>query len=133
MALDNQFKTDEDESIKLNSISIIKMNTERQSHYKFITQQRSLEAVNYEILCSLQEFLKQRFSIDENLLTTIKPFTHLSPHTNLQNVHKSIGEDIDLQELAIEYEELLSIEKIDQLRTMNLKELFKNYAFPHIS
>jgi len=50
---------------------------------------------------------------------------NLSPHTNLQDVHKSIGEDIDLQELALEYEELLSIENIHQLRSMNLNELFR--------
>lgn len=131
MALDNQLKTDEDGSIKLNSIGIVKMNTQRQSHHKFITQQRSLEAVNYEILCSLREFLKQRFSNDQNLLTIIKPFVHLSPHTNLQDIHKSIGEYIDLQELALEYEELLSMENIHQLRTMNLNELFKTLCTSH--
>jgi hypothetical protein len=104
---------------------IIKMNTQRRSHHKFIKQQKSLEAVNYEILWSLREFLKQPFSIDQNLLTTIKPFVHFSPHTNLQDVHKSIGDDIDLQELALEYGELLSTENIHQLQTMNLDELFK--------
>jgi len=56
----------------------------------------------------------------------------LSPHTNLQDVHKYIGEDIDLQELALEYEELLSMENIHQLRTMNLNELFKTLCIsPH--
>lgn len=46
-------------------------------------------------------------------------------HTNLQDVHKYNGKDIDLQELALECEELLSMENIMQIQKVNLYELFK--------
>jgi len=38
-----------------------------------ITQNRCLAAVKQEIVCSLQEFLTQRFPIVKNLLSVIKP------------------------------------------------------------
>lgn len=68
-ALDEQLITDNDDVLTLNTIPIKQIKIPRlTSHYKFVTQNRNLAAVNQEILCSLQEFLTQRFSIDKNLL-----------------------------------------------------------------
>jgi len=73
----------------------------------------------------VQEFLTQRFSIDKNLLSIIKPFVVLSSVSCIKDIHNLIGADIDLKEFSLEYDELISMKNICELRKMNLIKLVK--------
>lgn len=136
-ALDKQVVINKDGSLTLNSITIKSIEIPRhKSHHKFVTQNRCLAAVKQEIVCSLQEFLKQRFSIDKNLLSIIKPFVVLSSVACIKDIHNLIGADIDLKEFSLEYDELISMENISELRKMNLIKLVKTLCgskyFPNV-
>ncbi|XP_025204369.1 E3 SUMO-protein ligase KIAA1586-like isoform X1 [Melanaphis sacchari] len=136
-ALDKQVVINKDGSLTLNSITIKSIEIPRhKSHHKFVTQNRCLAAVKQEIVCSLQEFLKQRFSIDKNLLSIIKPFVVLSSVACIKDIHNLIGADIDLKEFSLEYDELISMENISELRKINLIKLVKTLCgskyFPNV-
>lgn len=65
--LNEQLIKDKDGLITLNAIALKQIETLRHTnHHKFVTQNRSFAAVNREIVCFLQDFLKQRFSIEKN-------------------------------------------------------------------
>lgn len=62
-ALSEQIITNEDGLLILSTIAIIQIETTcHTNHYKFITQNRNLAAVNQEMLCSLQVFNKKVFN-----------------------------------------------------------------------
>lgn len=122
--LNKEIKVQQDGTFTLNNISLISKKPPRGNKYhQFVTHQRNISSINQEILCSLQEFLTQRFSIDQELLSIVKPFVQLLPNANLKDVHTLIGEDLSLRDLSLEYDELLNISNIYELRKMHLNQI----------
>jgi len=67
--LNKEIKVQQDGTFILNNISLIsKKPPSRNKHHQFVTHQRNISSINQEILCSLQEFFTQRFSIDQEHL-----------------------------------------------------------------
>lgn len=114
--LNKEIKVQQDGTFTLNNIYLItKKPPHGNKHYQFVTHQRNISSINQEILCSLQEFLTQRFSIDQELLSIVKPFVQLLPNANLKDVHTVFGEDLSLRDLSLEYDEILNISNIYEL------------------
>lgn len=61
------------------------------------------------------------FLIDKNLFSIVKPFVLFS----LETRDELIGAYVNIQELVMDYGELVSMKKISKLRRMNLIELLK--------
>jgi len=69
------------------------------------------------------EFLTQRLSIDDNLIARIRLFVELQSDADLTAVHETVCIDLDLQQLGIEYGELVDSDIILELRNKTLHEV----------
>ena len=128
-ALQSQVQKLPDDTVQLNSIKLSTNRTRRgKEHHLYVSQERSVDAIINEISTSLVEFLNQRFSVDKEVLDTIKPFVQLQPSANIPKIHNLLGTDLDLATLALEYEEILSTDDIDSLRQLSLAGLVSRFA-----
>ena len=57
---------------------------------------------------SLSEFLVQRFDSDKHVIEVLVPFLKLQENTDIKAVHELICPDLDLEELGMEYQDLVS-------------------------
>ena len=74
------------------------------------------QAVRNEVADTLQEFLCQRFSIDEVVTSQLVSFVQFQTTVDLHAVHKAIAADLDARNLMLEYEELASEREISPNR-----------------
>lgn len=95
----------------------------RKKHHKYVSDTRNLASVFNEINTSLTHFLNERIDINSDLIMYSTPFASLKPTADIKKVHKILASDIDLMELSLEYEELLKIDSIDNIRKMTLPSL----------
>ena len=99
-ALQSQVQKLPDDTVQLNSIKLSTNRTRRgKEHHLYVSQERSVDAIINEISTSLVEFLNQRFSVDKEMLDTIKPFVQLQPSANIPKIHNLLGTDLDLATL----------------------------------
>uniref|UniRef100_A0A2S2R0M5 Uncharacterized protein n=1 Tax=Sipha flava TaxID=143950 RepID=A0A2S2R0M5_9HEMI len=120
----------------LNSIKGIKLtegnsSLKRQNrHHFFVTESRNVNAVCQEIVECLAKFLLQRIDINDQLVHILKPFTNLKPLTqvHLKEVHQTIGNDLDITKLSLEYAEVLELEEIENLHKMSMAKLVDYFA-----
>ena len=68
----------------------------RRVHYLFVTPQRDLAAIQNEVVLTLEEFLDQRFAINDEILKVLKPFIELHSDADIKKVHQTICADLDL-------------------------------------
>ena len=80
----------------------------------------SIDSVFNEIIISLTKFLYERIDINSDFIKYSIPFVSLELTADIKKVHEILASDIDLMELSFEYEELLKIDSIDDIRKMNL-------------
>lgn len=71
------------------------------------------------------EFLSQRFIQDIDTINILKPFVELSQQSNIEQVHKILCYDSDLQLFNQGYQELLMSENIIKYRNMKPSDLLK--------
>ena len=96
---------------------------QNKEHHKFVTVKRDLSAIQTEIIDSLVEFLTQRFSIDQQLTSIVKPFASLMPEADVKSVHATISSDLDLQTLNMEYNEVMEMVNIETVRKAPLRDI----------
>jgi hypothetical protein len=118
-------KTDDSGIVRL-LLYDVELHTEtrrRKQHHTLVTDRRDSTAIMNEVSDSLIEFLAQRFASDQNLLDILVPFVKLQNDANLSAVHSLVCCDLNLQNFALEYGDLMDLDNIDSLRKMHLKQL----------
>jgi hypothetical protein len=127
--LQGQMESDpENSEVRLKGIELHTATSRRKEHHKFVTDRRDSMAVTNEVIQSLVEFLTQRFSADDRLLSVVKPFINLNPEADLKEVHRTICSDLDIEQLGLEYGELLDMENLVDIRQMSLREVVRILA-----
>ena len=91
-------------------------------HHLFVTGKRDNGAIQNELVQSLSEFLVQQFDSDKHVIEVLVPFLKLQENTDIKAVHELICPDLDLEELGMEYQDLVSS---DQGKDLSLKKLVK--------
>lgn len=112
-----------DDELKLKGFTLYKTERRRNQHYMLVTDRRDITAVKTDIFDSLIEFLTERLSIDNKLLSKIRPFIALSNDADLSAVHELICSDLDLKQLGLEFCELVESDIIENFRTKTLDEV----------
>ena len=92
--------------------------------------ERDTSAVENEIVSAHTKFFIQRFSIDEQRLSIVKPYVNLMLEADLKAVHSVISSDLNMETLGLQYDELNNMEdvQIQVLRTASLREKVKLLA-----
>ena len=106
----------------------------RDKHHLCVIDTRDTGSICNEITCSLVEFLRQRFSIDEGVISQLAAFVHFdTQNVNLRTVHKAIAIDLDITELSLEFDEL-SQERLTKERSLPdlVKCLVKSEHFSNV-
>ena len=81
-----------------------------------------------EIICSLDEFLSQRFDIDQKLVGILRPFVGLQSDCDIKEVYNTICSDLDLMKLTLEFEELARSKDVNHIQELKLPQLVQ-YLF----
>ena len=102
----------------------------RRVHHLFVTPQRDLAP-------TLEEFLVQRSAIDEEILKVLKPFIELHSDADIEKVHQTTCADLDLMQLAIEFNGLITSQELNKLQGLNLLQLLQylcrnRHMFPNL-
>jgi hypothetical protein len=106
---ENMTVTNANGEVFLRGIKLELTTRRRENHHLYVTDKRNIDAVTNEISCSLVEFLKQRFSFDDVITSHLVHFVQFDvQNTDLTAVHTAIAADLDITELALEFEELAS-------------------------
>ena len=83
----------------------------------FVTPQRDLAAIKNEVVLNLEEFLDQRFAIDDEILKVLKPFVELHSDADTKNVHQTICADLDF------LDSLMTLQELNNLKELSLSQL----------
>lgn len=93
----------------------------RDKHHLFVSDKRDSTAVCNEIAASLTEFLRQRFEVNEELISLLIPFVQFDEqNVNLRKIHAVFGSDLDLPEFSCEFSELACQEKLIAMKLPDL-------------
>ena len=81
----------------------------RRVPHALVTVTRDLGAVKNEIVHSIDEFLSQRFDVDQRLVGILKPFISIQAGNDIKKVHNAICTDLNLylMELTLEFKDVL--------------------------
>jgi hypothetical protein len=107
----------------------------REQHHLFVSDKRDCAAVCNEIAESLIEFLCQRFSADEAMISLLVPFVQFDEaNVNLRQIHDVFGSDLDITELSCEFTELAAQKNVTSLKLPQLvKQLAANAdSYPNV-
>lgn len=74
-----------------------------------MTQQRSADSILNDAIESLKNYLDERLSLDDTIVTNTTPFVTLQPEADLREVHKIWGSDLNLELLRHEYYDILEL------------------------
>ncbi|CAB4024767.1 E3 SUMO- ligase KIAA1586-like isoform X4, partial [Paramuricea clavata] len=129
-ALSEQVSEEEDGTVSLKGVELSSGNARRRRHihHLYVTDTRDIDAIKNEIIESLKEFLTQRFLDQEDDIDLLKPFVNLQQSVDLKEVHKQFFKDLDLMELGMEYDDVLSMEDIEHFRKLSLRERFQMFV-----
>ena len=73
----------------------------REKHHLFVADKRDCEAICNEVVDSLDEFLRLRFSIDDVVISNLVSITHFHADVDLRAVHESVASDMDVAALIV--------------------------------
>ena len=62
--------------------------------HALVTVTRDLGAINNKIVHSIDEFLSQRFDVDQRLVGILKPFVSIQAGCDIKKVHNAISTDL---------------------------------------
>lgn len=79
-------------------------------HHLFVTERRSADSIINDAIESLKNFLDERLSLDDTIVTSTTPFVTSQPEADLEEVHKTWGSDLNLEFLGHEYNDILEFE-----------------------
>ena len=127
-ALSEQVSEEEDESISLKGVELSRSARRRDYLHLYVTDTRDTDAIKNEVIESLSEFLSQRFVSQEDDISLMKPFVNLQQSADLKKIHKQFFEDLELQELSMEFHDVLDMEDIEDFRKLPLRERFQRFA-----
>lgn len=102
-------------------------NRRLKTHNKYVSVQRDTNAVQNEIIQSLDNFLKIRFDQDEeNMIESFEKFSKFQATADLKTIHKFVASDLDLSTLNIEFEEIINIGLAEKMENFSIVEKIKN-------
>jgi len=104
--LQEQMQSGVDGHVQIKKFKLLSTVRRRSKHNKFITDHRDISAVKNEVIESLVEYLSQRFAIDKERVSILKPFATLHKDADIKAVHDLLCSDLDLEQLGLEYDEL---------------------------
>jgi hypothetical protein len=107
----------------LKDVSFHASSRRTKKHNLFVTDKRDISAVKLEIIDSLVEFLSQRFSVDDEIMLLLTPFATLQSDADLKLVHARYFNDLDLQTLGFEFDEVMQMQNIDEVRQWSLRNV----------
>lgn len=118
-------QSEDDSTVVLHGITLQKSKplARRKRHHLYVTEKRDIMAVVHETIESLKNFLDVRFSIDQAIIISTEKFVELQPDVDLKEVHRIWAVDVNLQQLGLEYEDILQYTNLDQLRRKTLDSL----------
>ena len=68
--------------------------------HALVTVTRNLGAIKNDTVHSIDEFLSQRFDVDQRLVGTLRPFVSIHAGCDIKTVHNAMCTDLDLLELT---------------------------------
>ena len=89
---------------------------------------RDISAIKVELIKTLVNNLKKRFTIDENIFSKLEHFIKLKEEVNIKQVYTLISADLNLKDLSLQYNDLLLHSEINIFRKYNLRELVINLS-----
>ena len=76
-------------------------------HNLYVSEMRDISAIKVELIKTLVNNLKKRFTIDENIFSKLEHFIQLKEKVNIKQVHTLISADLNLRDLSLQYNNLL--------------------------
>lgn len=120
-------KEDENGIVSLKNVTLTETSHRRTGNL-YVTVLRDVQAIKNEVVLSLVEYLSQRFEVDKAILDVLKPFVCLDKTCDMTKVHSLLCSDLDLTELALEFNYLVSSSQIENLRMLSLSSLVKKFS-----
>jgi hypothetical protein len=102
----------------------------RRATNNYVPVHRDANAIKNEVIQTLLTYIQQRVDGDDVQLvvTIMEPFVKFKGSANIQAVHNLLCSDLDLQEFAMEFNELVDMPVAEDLRSKSLKEQVKTLA-----
>ncbi len=117
-------RNEEDNTIVLHGITLQRAKlSRRKTHHLYVTEKRNTTTVVNDAIESLKNFLDGRLSIDDAIIAPTEKFVGLQPDADLKEIHRIWAKDLNLQELGHEYQDILQLENVSQLRVKSLLQL----------
>lgn len=82
--------------------------------------------VRENVLNALQNFLTDRFQIDEPILKIIEPFVNFSKDANISEIHAMLAPDLSLPSLHLQFNDIL--ENPDINKDLSLHQMIQNLS-----
>ena len=112
----------------LKGIELKRKNKREVRHNLYVSEMRDISAIKVELIKTLVNNLKKRFTIDENKFSKLENCIQLKEKVNIKQVHTLISADLNLRDLSLQYNNLLLHSEINIFRKYNLRELVINIS-----
>ena len=96
-------------------------------HHLYVYEMRDISAIKVELIKTLVNNPKKRFTIGENIFSKLEHFIILK-EVIIKQVHTLIIADLNLRDLSLQYNDLLLHSEINIFRKYNLRELVINLS-----
>ena len=105
---ENQFKERYDgEANKFCGIKLWEKERRRPDANLFVTDRRKFSAIRYESVIAINTFIDKRLEVGRNPSKSFTPFVKImATEDEIKEVHRSIAPDLDLANVAIQYQDL---------------------------
>ena len=104
---ENEFKERYDEEAnKFCGIKLWEKERRRPDANLFVTDRRKFSAIRNESVKAINTFVDKRFQVDRNPSKSFTPFVKIMATEEIKEVHRSIAPDLDLANVAIQYQDL---------------------------
>lgn len=72
-------------------------------------RKKDFDQIRRDVLKTVNDCLLNRFQLDENLISIVKPFVEFKEEANIREIHKRFGADLALSSFSLEYTDLLQL------------------------
>ena len=86
-----------------------------------------ISAIKVELIKTLINNLKERFTTDENICSKLEHFIKFKEEVNIKKVNTLISADSNLVDVSLQYDDVLLHSEINIFRKLNLREFVKTY------
>lgn len=105
-ALRSQIEEREDQTFLKGFELTTKTRRRASQEHLIVSQNRPVDTTQEDIVTTCCNILDERFDVDSEVMEILEPFANLDPAADIKAVHRVLGADIDLAELALEFQDL---------------------------